>query len=154
MYAPEFTKQAQLNQMAEVRTVQQKVLRHESRLTPHPYQPTSAYLHSADSNPRPTKSPRHAVSSGIPAMPLYPSFEERLPPSMTSLSHAADPSQQPRAYFSDTLPPEVWTTAENANGMYKYAVSVPPHMPQLYTVPSQPQTKDDSQHSQYDWNTA
>ena len=154
MYTPDFTKQVQLNQMTEVRTVPQKVLRHESRLTPHPYQPTSAYLHSAGSNPRPAKSPRHSVSSGIPAMPLYPSFEERLPPSMTSLGPAADPSQQSRAYYPDALPPEVWTTAENVNGMYKYAVSVPPHMPQLYTVPSQSQTKDESQHGQYDWNTA
>ena len=126
----------------------------ENRLKTDLYQPNSAYPQSGDSNPRPPKSPRHHKSTGMPTLPLYASFEERLRPPNRIIPHSSDHPQNLRAYFPDSLPPEAWTTSENGNVMYKYTNAIPPPPPQHYTVPSQAHMKGESHQTTYDWNPA
>ncbi len=113
--------------------------------------PSTLSVQFMDSNPRPTKSPRHAVAPDLSSLPLYASFEERVAPSYTIPPQASDQGLPLRDYYPVTLPPENWTTGENGNVTYSTSMPAPT---QHYTYPPEPYPKDNSQQTHYTWSAA
>ncbi|RFU26692.1 hypothetical protein B7463_g9641, partial [Scytalidium lignicola] len=136
---------------------------------PNPLPSTGAVpIRFVDSNPRPTKSPRHIGPSEAPSSvsSSYPAYGSRYPPAPYS---AGNPESQPtpqgssRDYYPpSSMPMNSWTTGADVNGIYGTSLPVstaPPghHLPQHYEPASNgayPKEEPGAPHQHYGWNPA
>jgi hypothetical protein len=100
---------------------------------------TAEPLRFIDSNPRPTKSPRHIAPPTVPSN-VYPDYGTRFIPSYTGTTEETH-SRAPE-YFPPVLPLQSWTSAPNAASLYGTSNAVPGV--QHYEFPSQQFVKEDN----------
>lgn len=131
--------------------------------TPQPTSPAGHVGRFLDSNPRPSKSPRHGTPPQLPAVSYTDYGVTRYEPSYPASSGvgpqllASPLSQvqlQERGFFpvANTIPMQAWTTATDAVGLY--GASLPSNNSAQYGLaPDQYYVKQENPSQQhYTWN--
>lgn len=104
----------------------------ESRRPPF-YHPSTAPIPQASlpymiSNPRPAKSPRHALPPDLSSIQECSGYEQRMGQTSGYQSQTSSSQQkEPREYFPQV---QQWTTAEQTGAIYQTSMPPPPPPPQ------------------------
>ena len=113
--------------------------------------PSGAPIRFVDSNPRPTKSPRHAAPPELLSNP-YSDYGTRL----TSPYNGNNSPLTTRTseYFPATMPMPAWTTGPESGVVYGTAAQpIQPPTTQHYEFPNESYVKEENNHPQhYTWN--
>ncbi|KAG4415211.1 hypothetical protein IFR04_011670 [Cadophora malorum] len=134
----------------------QPPLRQQYAYHPPSSAPTSEPIRFIDSNPRPSKSPRHAAPPEVP-LPLpsngnYSEYGSRYMPPYSNNSNEAMPSRAPEYFPPTQQQMQAWTSGPDTGVVYGTSQAPGVHH---YEFPSE-QYKEEtaSQQPHYTWNSA
>lgn len=108
-----------------------------------------------DSNPRPTKSPRHVAPAELPANTSYPEYGARFPPQYGGSNDQLE--QRGAGNFPSAMSMQTWTGAPDTSGIYGTSMpALASNVQGQYQFPNEPYPKADGSNppSNYPWSSS